>query len=195
MAIDPKQQISNVSDVLGQLVTKLTGQDMPVFSATAKHISDLSSNDDTRMSDLTLGVLRDPALTTKLLTFANSAHFSRGNKISTVSRAVMQLGFKSVRSICLSTCLLEGLLKGQRKDRVLAEVAQSLHPATQARKVAKLLKEPNYEEVFIGGLLHRIGHIAFWCFGGELAEKLERAIAEHPEIPHEKLEQQVLGSA
>jgi HD-like signal output (HDOD) protein len=182
----------NKSD-LGIFVSRLSTKDMPVFSATVKHITEMSANHDSSMSELTLEVLRDPSLTSKLLTVANSAEYTRGIPVGTVSRAVMQLGFDAVKTVTISSCLLESVLKGQKKDKVVAEILKCLHAATQSRKMSKVLKNPASEEIFVATLLHRIGHIAFWSSNGELVTKLDRAIQERPNVPQEQLEREILG--
>lgn len=178
---------------LGKLVSKLSTSDMPVFSATVKHITEMSVKDDASIAELTLEILRDPSLTSRLLTVANSSEYSRGIPVGTVSRAVIQLGFNAVKNVAISSCLLESVLKGQQKGRVLAEISKCLHAATQSKKMSTVLKNPASEEIFVASLLHRIGHIAFWSSGGELAAKLERAIQERPKVPQEQLERKVLG--
>ena len=39
-----------------------------------------------------------------------------------------------------------------------------------------MLNLPSPEEVFIAALLGRIGHIAFWCFAGEVGDRLRSAM-------------------
>jgi len=40
----------------------------------------------------------------------------------------------------------------------------SLHAAVQAKELAQAAQLRNNEEVFIGAMLYRLGHIVFWCF-------------------------------
>ncbi|MDR3555969.1 MAG: HDOD domain-containing protein [Syntrophobacteraceae bacterium] len=185
--------MSNKQRNLHTTVTKLSGQDMPVFTATVQQIADMSINEESCISDLTLGVLKDPSLTAKVLSFANSSEYGRGARINTVSRAVIKLGFNAVKNITLSASLIETVLRGQKRERVLSEIARSLHAATQAKKMSTMVKNTSSEETFIGSLLQRLGHIAFWSFGGEQANKLERAMIERPGTQEDVLEREVLG--
>ncbi|MDR3567010.1 MAG: HDOD domain-containing protein [Syntrophobacteraceae bacterium] len=176
------------------LVAKLSGQDMPVFAATARQIAEMSSKEESSISDITLEVLKDPSLTSKVLAFANSSENGIASaKINTISRAVMQLGFNVIKDVTLSASLIETVLKGQKREKVLSEIARSLHAATQAKKLGAVLRDVATEEIFIASLLQRLGHIAFWSFGGEQADRLEKAIIEHPDIAEEVLERDVLG--
>jgi hypothetical protein len=105
----------------------------------------------------------------------------------------MQLGFNAVKSICLSASLIDELLKGPRRDRILLEMSRAFHAATQARTLAVAKEIPATEEVFVAALLYRIGHIAFWTFGGKKADELEQEIQSNPSIPVEQMEKNVLG--
>ena len=84
-------------------VQKLGESGMPVFAHTARDISLVSDSSDSGAAELSRVVLQDAAMTAKLLRVANSPIFNpMGLSISTVSRAVVVLGFQEVRSICLS---------------------------------------------------------------------------------------------
>ena len=87
------------------------------------------------------------------------------------------LGFEEVRSICLSIAVVESMLKGTQKQRVLDEMARSFHAAVQARAFAEQRKDKSPEEVFIATLLYRLGDMAFWAFSGEWAQELDAAPA------------------
>ena len=55
----------------------------------------------------------------------------------------------------------------------LCNLARAFHAAVQARTIAIRRGLPRPEEVFIAALLTRIGHIAFWCFAGEVGDRLD----------------------
>jgi HD-like signal output (HDOD) protein len=181
---------SNLERFLG----KLAKEDMPIFKKTAGVITNMTSQDNSSISDLTWSILKDTALTSKVLRLANSITFNRDSrKVSTVSRAVLQLGLRAIKSICFSGLFVETSLKGSQKERVIREMMASFHAAVQARNIALARRDPSAEEIFISSLLYQIGSVAFWCFGGDLAERLDQMIKEQPHIPQEKLEKTLLG--
>jgi HD-like signal output (HDOD) protein len=184
----------NRDDSLGAFIHKLNREDMPLFSQTVKNILDVSNKEDSPLSDLSLVVLKDPSLTAKVLMIANCALYSReARKTTTISRAVLQLGYKVVRSICITSLLIEKLATGPRKEMVVAEMVKSFHAAIQARSLAISRGDPSGEEIFIATLLYRIGHIAFWSSGGAGAELLSEALQERPEDPPKQVEKDILG--
>src|SRR5208337_426860 len=97
-------------------------------------------------------------------------------RINTVSRAVLKLGFNAIREICLTISLIEAALSSRHKGKVALEVARAFHAAVQARTIAIRRGLPQPEEVFIAALLTRIGHIAFWCFAGEVGDRLDSEV-------------------
>jgi HD-like signal output (HDOD) protein len=179
---------------LSEWVQKLGDSGMPVFANTARDISRLSDSRESSAAELARVVLQDAAMTAKLLRVANSPVFNfTGKSISTVSRAVVLLGFDEVRSICLSIAVVESMLKGKQKQRVIEEMARSFHAAVQARAIARKRKDPAPEEVFIATLLSRLGDMAFWAFAGRSAERLDTALKQRSSDGHEAVQRQVLG--
>lgn len=175
-------------------ISRLGDSGMPVFAHTAGDISRVSDSEDSSAAELARVVLQDAAMTAKLLRVANSPVFNPvGKSISTVSRAVVVLGFQEVRSICLSIAIVESMLKGQQKQHVVEEMARAFHAAVQARAFARKRKDTSPEEVFIATLLYRLGDMAFWAFSGEAGEVLDHELRQHSGEDAEKLQRKVLG--
>lgn len=146
-------------------VRRLGEEEFPLFAHTARSIASISARDDTPANALAQVILRDNAMTARLLRMANSVYYNPGGvRISTVSRAIVILGFNTVRNLALSISLVETMLSGSRHDNALAELVRSFHAAVQAKEIADEMKLGNTEELFIAALLYRIGAVAFWCF-------------------------------
>jgi len=156
------------------LINRLNTGEIPIFAKTAQCVASTSAADLSSLTELASGILHDPALTSRVLKLANSSAYNRGTlKINTVSRAIMQLGFETIRNICVSAALVEKFLKEKPREKAVKEMVLALHAAIQARSFALAREDSSAEEVYIAALLFRIGYMAFWCFGGELADKLE----------------------
>ena len=169
---------------------------MPVFAHTARDIARLSDSRDSSAAELARVVLQDAAMTAKLLRVANSPVFNpTGKPISTVSRAVVLLGFDEVRSICVSIAVVESMLKGKQKQRVIQEMARCFHAAVQARAIARKRNDKAPEEVFIATLLSRLGEMAFWAFAGPSAERLDAALQHTGGDEADTVQRRVLGFA
>jgi HD-like signal output (HDOD) protein len=168
-------------------------QKMPIFEQTVHHILSISEDDLAPASALAGVVLQDASLTARLLKLANSiAYNPSATAISTVTRAVIVLGFDAVRDMCLTLTLVDTLLQGPARVRLERELAHAMHAATQARALATARGDKSPEEVFIATLLYRVGELAFWCFGNESCERVEQ-LAAQPGVTLETALERVLG--
>lgn len=178
---------------LAEWVDRLSDKGMPVFAKTVKDIAGVAADRESSAAELSRVILQDAAMTARLLRVANSPIYSLpGRSISTVSRAVVLLGFDTVRSLCLSIAIIESLGNSARKARVAEHMARSFHAAVQARAFAEKRRDSSPEEVFIATLLCNIGDLAFWSLQSDVAAKLETALAQ-PGCDRVHVEREVLG--
>lgn len=134
----------------------------PDFPAIGEHITDIShktaSIEGTSVDELANAILKDYALTTKLLRLVNSSFYKQyGGNITTVSRAVVILGYKQVRMAALSLLLFEHI--GDRPQAaVLKELGgRALLSGVLSRRLAAQVEHADPEQSFICALLHNLG--------------------------------------
>ncbi|MGD9386056.1 MAG: HDOD domain-containing protein [Thioalkalispiraceae bacterium] len=177
---------------LEEWTRRISEEEMPVFAHTARSIAAASSEEETSIANLAHLILRDSSMTARVLRLANSVFFNpSGQPINTISRAIVLLGFDSVRSMALSIALLEPLLKGVQHDHALEEMARSFHAAVQARSLAQQRGSSEPEAVFVAALLARLGKMAFWCFPYGRANQMDEAYRNWDNS--DKAEKSVLG--
>lgn len=140
------------------LIASKTG-DLPALPDVATKVMELVRDPDTGVKDLEDVISKDPALTARVLRIANSAMFGLRAQVSTVSRAIVVLGFNTLRSIVLaaSTQALYRTKGSRFKDRILWE--HSLAVALASRSIARHIEFPAAEEAFVAGLIHDIGKV------------------------------------
>ena len=146
----------------------------PTVSRTLADINRLTSSDSDASADkLSNVILRDFALTSKLLKLVNSSFYSvRGGKITSVSQAVVLLGLEQVRMTANSLTFF-GHLKGGG-TRLKDSMARSFLSGLIARHLAKSNKLPQAEEAFISGMFHSLGeNLVLYYFGEEYDEMME----------------------
>jgi len=186
------EQSKNQTVGLEEWTRRISEEEMPVFAHTARSIAAASTEEDTSIANLAHLILRDSTMTTRVLRLANSVIFNpSGQPINTISRAIVLLGFDTVRSMALSIALLEPMIKGVQHDHALEEMARSFHAAVQARSMAQQRGSSEPEAVFVAALLSRLGKMAFWCFPYGKANELDTAYKNWESS--EKAEQAVLG--
>jgi HD-like signal output (HDOD) protein len=177
---------------LEQWIARLAEQDMPILAHTVLEVTRVCEAPHASAADLATVILRDPALTARLLRLVNSVFYNpQQRRLNTVSRAVVVLGFDKVRTLCLSIGVLDALLaRREGREATLREVARAFHAAVQARELAALSGERDPEEVFVAALLYRLGHLAVRCFAPEEASRMDRLAAQGAA---EAAEREVLG--
>jgi len=191
------KQVLNVADNekkdIQSWIEKITNNDMPIFGRTVQEVISVSENDESSAAQLSQVVLKDAAMTGRVLKLANSAYYKRSDqKVSTISRAIMALGFDTVRSMCLTVALIDSLEHGRNRKHLVSEMARSLHAATQARIVAIERNDKSPEEIYISTLLYNVGDLAFWCFCDEEGEQMEIALNKPGATP-DSAQREVLG--
>jgi len=119
-------------------------------------------NPKTSASEISKVLSRDPVLAAKILSVVNSAYYGFPRKISTISHAIMILGFNDIKNMALSVSVFDAFKGRQREGLDLEEFwKHSIGVGVCARQLGKRVKYPEAEEAFIAGLLHDIGKIAF----------------------------------
>lgn len=177
---------------LEEWTKRVTEQEMPALSTTAQEIAKLSEDMEQPLSRLADIILQDAAMTMNVLRLTDSAyHIPRKNKMNTISRALVMLGFDEIRSLCLSVAVFDPLLKNSN-TQLTKEMARAFHAATQAQALAVQMGDRASQEVFIATLLYNLGDMMFWCFGGEQVEDLAYEM-EETGCTKEEAEVAVLG--
>ena len=178
---------------MSQWIERIRDRDMPTFGHTVQQILRVTGTEQSSASQLAEVLLQDVSMTTRVLKLANSVIFNAQQlHVSTVSRAVITLGFNTIRDISLSVAMVDSLVSGRARDQLVQELALSIHAATQARELAALVDDPNPEEVFITVLLHNIGELCFWSFAGDVGDEL-LLLMRQPGYTAELAQQEILG--
>lgn len=137
------------------------GGDFPALSRTITEINQAVGDENTRASRLTEIILRDVSLTKKLLRLVNAAHYGAfgGQPISTISRAVVILGFDAVRNVAVSLMLFEHLRNHAHVDVLRGEAVDSFYRGILGRLLAASAGVRDSEEAFIGALFRDLGRL------------------------------------
>jgi HD-like signal output (HDOD) protein len=131
--------------------------DLPPLPQVAARALRISADSDTSSRELQELIRLDQALSVQLLRIANSAMFGRMREVSTLTEAVLTLGFATTRSVVIASSVKKLLARGPAgpKERILWEHA--LVTATAGSAFGRSLRLPRAEEIFLAGLIHDIG--------------------------------------
>lgn len=139
-------------------VISVTGNLPPVPHVAAK-MMELVGNEDTSVRDLQKVISSDQALIARILKMSNSVFYSSDQKITTLSHAIVILGFRAVQSMAIAASSRSLFVKkGAQfglKEKLLWE--HSIGVAMGCRQVSRVIAYEGEETAFIVGLLHDIG--------------------------------------
>lgn len=139
---------------------------VPTLPTVLTQVLDLLEEDNSSAGDLERIIQHDQALSSKVLSVANSAYYGFRQQIDTVRRAVVALGFDEIRSICLGAGLLGFLQQNAFRDPEYASDLwlHSLGVAEGTRIIAVRTKSEEVDRAFTAGLLHDLGKVVLAAF-------------------------------
>jgi HD-like signal output (HDOD) protein len=167
------------------------------FPAFMKNVTDISHKAEYRgdysASQLGDAILKDYALTAKLLRVVNSSYYERlGKRVNRVSRAVVVLGFDRVRSVALSIALHKNPGKKPHASELAELSVSSLVSGEIARKLAQRAGLADAEEAQVCAMFRTLGHQIVVHYLPDEYEKMLAAVAAEG-ITLEAAAQRLLG--
>lgn len=165
---------SRKRDTLNFLIRRMKHKtDFPALSDSVSAINRLTRSDKESINRLSNTILKDYGLTNKILRLVNSVHYRRsgGGTISTISRAVIVLGFDALRNIAITVLLFEHMQdKGSARELKEAFLRANL-AGCLARDAARDFMARDAEEAYVCALFHSVGQLlAQFYFPEEVAE-------------------------
>ncbi|MEO5797026.1 MAG: HDOD domain-containing protein, partial [Rhodoferax sp.] len=150
--------------------------DFPAMSDAVVRIQGMASSETESIASFTNEILKDVALTNKLLRLVNSAHFAaRGGSINTVSRAVSLVGFNGVRNMALSLVLLEHMRDKGHAHLIKDEFLRALMAGSIAVELCAEAHEN--EEAFIAAMFQNLGRMLVEFYFPDEARAVRHLVA------------------
>jgi len=168
--------------------------DLPTLSVVANNIIIITQNPKSSALEVGRAISQDQALVSKILRIANSTFYGFPRKITTISHAVVILGFANVRNLVLTASIFD-MFKSKGGDEYFDREGfwkHSLACGVTSKLIAKRLGIKNLEEVFIWGLLHDLGKLILDTYFREDFTRVVIMVKEK-EILIRDAEQQLLG--
>jgi putative nucleotidyltransferase with HDIG domain len=152
--------------------------DLPTLPRTVLKITELVNDPKSSAKDLARVITDDQILTARLLKLVNSSFYGLPQRISTVTGAIVLIGFDAIRNLLLTTSVFDLFTGRNKKEQQKQEQLwdHSLGCAVGAKVIGNYLRYDNLEELFVAGLLHDIGKIVEMMFQSEKFSKVAAAI-------------------
>jgi hypothetical protein len=157
----------------------LQAEDFPAFSRVMSELMASLSNPEASAQRLANLVLRDYAMTVKVIRAANSAHYNRsGRPVQSATHALMLLGARNVRDLASALLLFEhyrGRSSGLKELMLL-----SLLTASHAREASLRVGAGDPEAAQLCGMFRNLGEV---LVAAHLPGRLRRGAAADARRP------------
>jgi len=180
-------------------------KDLPSLGSSIASIHRILLSEHAHMRTLTDSVLKDVALTAKLLRMINTATYrsSADDEILSIQRALSMMGFQAVGRMAASLIMFEKLPKGIEGARVREEFSQALLSGLLAQELCQ--SEQQAERSYLAGLFQNLGRMLVWMYFPDEAKRIAmetdaalaalgvQAAGPHAAAEHQRVARSVLG--
>jgi putative nucleotidyltransferase with HDIG domain len=152
-------------------------RELPTMPVVLVRLNGMLQDEDVSTEKLGSLIEADQAISSKILKLVNSAFYGFRSSVSSISHALMILGFNTVRNAAISVAVIDAVrMKERREDFDLTEFWQhSIAVAVAARYLARKIQMKDPDNAFTSGLLHDIGKLVMLQFLPELFDGAWRA--------------------
>ncbi len=169
-------------------------RDLSTLPVVVNNVIQITQNPKSSAMEVGKAISQDQVLTSNVLKMVNSAFYGFPRKITTITHAIVVLGFANIRNLVLTTSIFNMFSSAQKEGRFDLEGfwKHSLACSVTTKIIARRLGMKNLEEVFLWGLLHDLGKLV-------LVKYLEKDYARVTALVHEKdilirvAEKEILG--
>mgnify|MGYP000967515555 CR=1 FL=1 len=161
---------------------------LPSIPQVILRIKEITENPRASVADLANCILSDHQLTSRILRMANSAYYGEfSGRITTVTHAIMLMGFRAVRNIAISMVVYDAvnnISRGSGFD-VKAFWSRSLAGGVIAKYFARATGQTKLLEVaFIAGFMHDIGQVVLASAFPEEYRELSKVDCDPSKLQH-----------
>jgi putative nucleotidyltransferase with HDIG domain len=181
---------------MGPLLTSIAARadELPTLPQIVVRLLTLLDNRETSAEDIHRVLERDPVLSGKVLRLVNSAFYGLPNKVTGVRQAVVILGFRTVRSLVISSSVFDLFRPGASSGfSRISFWSHSVGVASVSRLLARQEPGLDPEAAFVAGLLHDLGKLVMDQYAPqEFKQVVEGARAR--KLSFRQVEQELLDS-
>ncbi|MCB2230703.1 HDOD domain-containing protein [bacterium] len=178
-----------------EVITKILDDNKELLSLpqTLAEVIRVTRKEDFSAGQLAEVLMRDPALTAKILRIVNSPFYGMTREVTSMTQAVVTLGTRQVTALALSSSVYSITAKwGTVVDRVRFW-RHSLEVAIGARMIAEAISYRNWEELFVAGLLHDIGMLILEKSYPDICERIWTSSEARESVTEQ--EEEVFGTS
>jgi serine/threonine protein kinase len=171
-------------------------KEFPAMSGSISKVNSIIFSETGSVTTLTNAVLKDFALTNKIIKLANSSYYNHSGRsgISTISGAIYRLGFDTIRNIVLGLLLFDHLKDRNQAQDLMGECVQAILGGTIAKEICVSQGYGSPEETFVCAMMHNLGRLLSIYYFPEETGEIRRILALG-DADEEHTSKQVLGAS
>ncbi|MCL2183182.1 MAG: HDOD domain-containing protein [Chitinispirillia bacterium] len=184
--------VAGAKDRIAKIVEDVDS--LPSLPSIVVKLIEVVNTTDSSAEDAAELIEKDPALTSKMIRLANSAFYGIPRSISSVTSAVVVLGFNTIRSLVLSASVAK-MFNGKHALDMDSFWKHSVITAMSAKIIVRHLMSVRMmdpESAFCAGVLHDIGKLIFSQYMPEDYSAVCK-YAKEKNIPIVEVEDKVFG--
>lgn len=164
-------------------------ENIPVMPQVSYRVLQALQSPDVSLSDVVEIIKGDQALAMTVLKVANSAYYAGLQEVKDLTTACSRLGLRTLANVVQLYAMQNVFKSGNKEVNSLLEKLwkHSIATAHASNDLAVAVAQSRPEELFLGGLLHDIGHIVLLQILYQNKSSLFEQILSSEELTHEVL--------
>jgi len=150
---------------------------LPTLNTIIDEVLRVLADENSSFNRLFNVVRYDQAISSKVISIANSAYFGRGFQITNLERAMVAIGFDEIRRIVMCLVFLKEMLHQRNFSQADLMIlwTHTLSVACAAKILAAKMMSEDREKVFTVAILHDIGKVPLFMEGDQYRKLMEAA--------------------
>jgi len=150
---------------------------LPMLSGMMNEVFRIMADPDSSFGQLYNVVKYDQAISSKIISIANSPYYNRGTPITSLERGMVMVGFKEIERIILCLVFMKQIMTPWKLSQAdLAAIWEhSLLVAHAARALSAKTSIEESEKAFAISIVHDIGKVIFYTYDGRYGTLAEEA--------------------
>ena len=168
--------------------------DLPELPSVLMEVNRLIRKPAITVNEVSSLIIKDPALTSRILRMANSSYYGLSYKVATLSKAIAVLGFSIIQNLGITATIFKIFNKcNPALLNIKGLWHHSLGCAIASKIILKKQSPVLQEKAFLAGILHDIGKVIIAENLPEETNKVLSKLREDEFLTQSELEKDFIG--
>ncbi len=159
--------------------------DLPTIPAIVSSVIALLDNGEADPDDIADLILSDQVLAARVIRVVNSPLYRSASQITSVKRALLCLGFRSVREMILTSYFIDGFKGKKQPFDISVFWKHSFSVGAISRRIATMIGYEDVEKAYLVGIIHDIGKVFLGHYCKEEYGRMLNGISNTSYTTHE----------